>query len=195
LTLKLSSQSKFFRDLNSASTSSNPNLENIFSSNDNVVQDSLVNEIISIKENDELTIKCSVNSSKPSANISIGLLRRPAASAASSYNSIKKRDVIFDLNDLKPSSRNFNRLADIVDDSDDISFNNDQSNHESEARKLDILDRNVVKNKDMTIKTIVSSRIVVNRFDNLKAVTCIAENSVLNEKWETKKVLNVLCNF
>lgn len=116
---------------------------------------------ISIKENDELMITCSVNSSKPAANISIWVVR-------DSFT--KKRSVL-------PSNYPLNRFVD----------------EDYESKRLDIIDTHSVKNNDFTLKTIATAKLTVKRFDNHKMISCIAENPVLNEKWETKRTLNVLC--
>lgn len=104
---------------------------------------------ISIKENDELTVNCVVNSSKPAANLSIWLWKK----------SIRR------------------------------------SLDEDESKKLEIIDSHSNKNKDLTLKSYASAKLVVNRNDHNKFVVCMAENVVLNEKWESKRALNVLCNY
>jgi hypothetical protein len=117
---------------------------------------------ISIKENDELMITCSVNSSKPAANISIWVVRDSFA---------KKRSIL---------SSNFpNRFVD----------------EDYESKRLDIIDTHSIKNNDFTLKTVATAKLTVKRFENHKMISCIAENPVLNEKWETKRTLNVLCIF
>jgi hypothetical protein len=102
---------------------------------------------ISIKENDELTLNCTVNSSKPAANISIWIMP------------------------------------------------NHRASNDEETRKLDIYDFHTYKNKDLTLKSVAISKFIVNRLDNHKSVTCVAENIALDEKWESKRTLNVLCMF
>lgn len=102
---------------------------------------------ISIKENDELIVNCTVNSSKPAANISIWIM---------------------------PNHRT------VGDD---------------ETRKLDIYDFHTFRNKDLTLKSTAVAKFTVSRLDNLKSVTCIAENTALDEKWESKRVINVLCKI
>ncbi len=49
-----------------------------------------------------------------------------------------------------------------------------------------------VPNPDLTMKTIAVAKLSVTRYDNQKSVICIAENTALSEKWESKKTLNVL---
>ena len=140
------------------------------------ISPSLTSNTISIRENDELVISCNVNSSKPAANLSLWVLKRPLTN----YHKLTRRNSILD-----------NQL-------DNIKFDDEYSSREAaslndDIRKLDILDKNIAKNRDLTLRTSVTSKLVVNRHDNHKLVACIGENTVLNEKWETKKILNVLC--
>ena len=67
--------------------------------------------------------------------------------------------------------------------------------NDGESKPLNIVDSHTYKNRDMTLKTVSVSKYVVARNDNHKLVACVAENSVLNEKWETKRILNVLCKL
>lgn len=113
---------------------------------------------VSIRENDELVITCTVNSSKPAANISIWIWKR------SSRRSL-----------------------------DTNLITHDEDYESNDSRKLDIIDSYVIKNKDFTLKTVASAKITPTRYDNHKIIACIAENSGLNEKWESKRILNVLC--
>lgn len=122
---------------------------------------------VTIKENEELSVACMVNSSKPAANITIWVLKRPYTG----YHR-NKRDL---------------SILNVNSEDDYITGGNNE-----DVRKLELAERNVVKNRDLTLRTSVSSRLIVNRMDNHKLITCVAENSVLNEKWETKRVLNVL---
>lgn len=65
-----------------------------------------------------------------------------------------------------------------------------------DARRLDIIDSYVTKNPhDLTLKSVSTSKFVVSRHDNHRLIACVAENSHLNEKWETKRILNVLCKI
>ena len=100
---------------------------------------------VSIKENDVLTVNCTVNISKPAANISIWLV---------------------------PNHRLFTDKG---------------------SRKLSIYQFKTFKNLDMTLRSVAIAKFEVKRGDNQKSVICVAENTALNEKWETKRSLNVLC--
>ena len=100
---------------------------------------------VSIKENDVLTVNCTVNISKPAANISIWLV---------------------------PNHRLYTDKG---------------------SRKLSIYQFKTFKNLDMTLRSVAIAKFEVKRGDNQKSVICVAENTALNEKWETKRSLNVLC--
>ncbi len=54
---------------------------------------------------------------------------------------------------------------------------------------------NVFKNNDRTLKTVYSARLKANLKDHGKVITCKADNGFSNQKWENKKVLNILCTF
>lgn len=142
LGMKFTSNSKYFRVLHPGSSTSDDenSIKGINYSNS-------LTSSISIKENDELIVNCSVNSSKPAANLSIWIIP------------------------------------------------NHRSSSEEDTRKLDFSEYYNLKNKDSSQRTIGLTRFIVNRFDNLKSVTCIAENTALDEKWEVKKILNVLCKL
>ena len=98
---------------------------------------------ITVRENDELYINCSVNNSKPAADLSIWITQ--------------------------------NGL------------------HDDDMKRLDTSEFYATRNKDYTMKSIATSKYKVSRADNLKSIICIAENAPLEEKWETKRALNVLC--
>lgn len=51
----------------------------------------------------------------------------------------------------------------------------------------------VSKNKDRTFKTEFSAKLRANAEDHGKVLTCKADNGFSNQKWESKKVLNILC--
>ncbi len=140
--MKFSSNSKYFRPLNAKNIAS----KRPISSTETFIT-SIPNSV-SIKEDDELVINCTVSSSKPAADISIWM--------ASSYNSNQNSD---------------------------------------DMKKIDISDFYTNRNKDYTLKSIAVAKYKVSRNDNLKFVTCIAENVPLDEKWETKRALNVLCKL
>ena len=153
LSIKFTSSSKYFRAVYTGTSSifgdEQPSMTgNEINANAMVKPMNFQNGLtssISIKENDELTVNCTVSSSKPAANISIWIV---------------------------PNHRTTN---------------------DDETRKLDITDFQTYRNKDSTLRSVAIAKFIVNRLDNHKSITCIAENTALDEKWESKRVVNVLC--
>jgi hypothetical protein len=140
--MKFYSSSKYFRF-----TSNNYiNRNSVSESSGNILSSS-----ITIRENDELVINCTVNISKPAADLSIWIAHS-----------------------LSPS---------FIDTNEDG------------MRKLDIIDFYSLRNKDYTMKSIAVAKYKVSRLDNQKSIICVAENLPLDEKWETKRSLNVLCKY
>ncbi len=135
--MKFDTTSKYFRLL--------PNTNII---NKNAISENSRNVLstsITLRENDELGINCTVSNSKPAADVSVWITQG-------------------------------------IHDDDD------------EMRKLDIIDYYSIRNKDYTMKSTAISKYKVSRADHLKAFVCVAENAPLDEKWETKRFLNILCN-
>ncbi len=106
---------------------------------------SLDKNSITIKENEILTVNCSVDVSKPAANISIWL--------------VPNHQLLSDKN----------------------------------SRKLPLYRFKTHQNEDLTMSSVAVAKFIVNRNDNQKSVVCVAENTALDEKWESKRLLNVLC--
>ncbi len=151
------SNSKYFRELYTPSSS------NFLDQNENEGDNdkngmNYDTTTVSVKENDELIINCIVNSSKPSANISVWILNRQ-----------NRRSMKNAANNKRGYDNN------------------------GEARMINVVDSHTYKNKDLTLKSVAVAKYVVSRNDNHKLISCVAENTVLNEKWETKRILNVLC--
>ena len=74
----------------------------------------------------------------------------------------------------------------------------DKSSASSVTSKLESLissDTDVAKNKDRTYKTEFSAKLRANAKDHGKILTCKADNGFSNQKWESKKVLNILCKL
>ena len=61
--------------------------------------------------------------------------------------------------------------------------------------KLEKTNKYTIYNDDSSIKSIVSTKYLVKRGDNQKLLVCSAENAIINDKWQTKNVLNVLCKL
>lgn len=168
LSLKFYSPSKYFREIFTNNREAYEPLGGVSSDDANTATRQLVysSNTVSIRESDELLITCTVNSSKPAAVLSLWVMQRPSKRRRSS------------------SSSRFGHGP------------GDEFDLDSDARRLDIIDSYVTKNAgDMTLKTVSTSKFVVSRNDNHRLVTCVAENPSLNEKWETKRILNVLCTL
>lgn len=134
---------------------------------------------VSIRESDELLITCTVNSSKPAAALSIWVHKRPTKRRRSLRSS--------------SSSERFNSL--LSEQFPNRFSGNDESEDQepADSRRLDPIDSHITKNNDLTLKAVLTSKFVVSRTDNHRFVACVGENPGLNEKWETKRILNVLC--
>ena len=150
---------------------------------------------VSIKENDELLITCTVNSSKPAADLSLWILRRNL-NANRKRRRRRKRSSSSSNSEISILSRKSGKNG--PNDAENNEFhendNEDEENNSgNEVRKLETIDSYVIKNGDLTLKSVTTSKYVVTRFDNHRLVSCVAENANLNEKWETKRILNVLC--
>jgi hypothetical protein len=63
----------------------------------------------------------------------------------------------------------------------------------NQPRSLLTSTTNVARNSDQTFKTNMHARLRASVDDHGKTVTCKAENGFSNQKWETKKNLNILC--
>lgn len=146
--MRFNSDSKYFRETSDVDFELEKNKMSYSGSN-----------TVTIRENEEFVVTCSVESSKPAANLSIWLLK----------NSNQQQFETF---------KNENFIIDSLD-----------------AKKLDVYESHVVKNDDQTLKAVSSSKYSPSRYDNHKQIACVAENQGLNEKWESKKVLNIYCKF
>jgi hypothetical protein len=67
--------------------------------------------------------------------------------------------------------------------------------HLQSTKVLSNTNTNVVKNDDNTFKTIFTSNFKVTPDDHGKMMTCNAENGLSNQKWENRRILNVLCEY
>ena len=66
--------------------------------------------------------------------------------------------------------------------------------HDS-TKVLSNTNTNVIRNDDNTFKTVFTSNFKVTPDDHGKMMTCNAENSLSNQKWENRRILNVLCEY
>jgi hypothetical protein len=122
----------------------------------------LMDNSITVRENEEFFINCVVDSSKPAADIKFSMSRNVGASTED--NKI---------------SRNFNSTEKFF----------------RSASSIISTDMNIIRNSDRTFKTVHNTRLKVTQDDHGKVITCKAENGYSNQKWENKKLLNVLCKF
>jgi len=123
----------------------------------------LMDNSITVRENEEFFINCVVDSSKPAADIKFSMSRNVGASSE----------------DNNKILRNFNSTEKLF----------------RSASSLISTDMNIVRNSDRTFKTVHNTRLKVTQDDHGKVITCKAENGYSNQKWENKKLLNVLCKF
>lgn len=170
LSIKFHSNSKFFREIY---TGNRDAYENVELNSKPAPENSLAygSNTVSIKENDELVITCIVNSSKPAANLSIWILKR------------------------KNGKNQFHDDENLKSNNNEVDSPNDDYFDVNDSKQLDIIDSYVVNNKDLTLKTVSTSKLIISRNDNHRLISCVAENTNLNEKWESKRVLNVLCSY
>jgi len=96
--------------------------------------------VLTVKQNDELVVNCIVERSKPAAKI----------------------DFLIGEQDSKG-------LASLV-----------------------LTSSNVLKNSDKSFKTVYTAKLKAHVDDQGKAIMCRAENGVSNQKWENRKILNIL---
>jgi hypothetical protein len=137
--MKFFSNSKYFRTSINSQTQ-NRNYNNYLDKGDSIPV-GLISSV-TVRENDYVTVNCTVSVSKPAAQLSIW---------------------------LSPTIR------------------------DNEMRKLELIENYVLRNKDSTMKSVAVARYVAHKNDDQKALICLAENLPLEEKWKTKRVLNVLC--
>jgi hypothetical protein len=144
----------------------------------------LVENSLTVRENEEFLINCIVESSKPAADVKFMLSDNLLASS---------------LGDMPPSL-NSNQYASYLTLSPQA--NNSSSgigssylvstNIDPVSSSILSSNTNTVKNIDRTFKTIHSTRLKVSQHDHGKVLSCKAENGFSNQKWENKKLLNVL---
>lgn len=129
----------------------------------------LIENTITVKENEEILIDCVVDSSKPAADIKFSL----SNNAGSSKSEI-------------PSLNN-NHFASFLTLS--------PATPAPQPPSVVSVNTNIAKNNDQTFKTMHSIRLKPTQDDHGKVITCKAENGFSSQKWENKKLLNVLCKF
>lgn len=131
-----------------------PNTENKFD---------LIDNTVVVKENEELSVNCVVDRSKPAAKINFSTM------LVNEKNTTQLADTSTTLNKLK-SATSLSKLDSLVSSSS-----------------------NFIQNNDLTYKTVFTARLKASPKDHGKVITCKADNGFSNQKWENKKILNVLC--
>jgi hypothetical protein len=151
----------------------------------------LIETSITVRENEEFFINCAVESSKPAADIYFSM------SNGAGGNQIAGASGII----------TFNSLSELKDNEEDdengyspaltslYSGLSQQTTTTRQPNSLISSSSNVAKNSDRTFKTVHTSHLKVSSDDHGKVITCKAENGFSNQKWENKKLLNVLCNY
>lgn len=130
----------------------------------------LIENSLTVKEGDEFSIMCIVDSSKPAAEIKF---------LTGKENDGKSKNEILSLNynhhfsylTLPPPAQKL-KLSSLISENSNYS-----------------------KNNDYTFKTIHKAMMKANRDDNGRTLICIAENGFSKQNREIKKTLNVLCKF
>lgn len=144
----------------------------------------LVDNSLLVREHDEFLINCVVDNSKPVADIQFSISSDgPELVKSTEVLSLNSNNKIGSLLTLSPLSG-----------STKPSFNFPNTIQTlSTASSIVSINTNVVKNPDLTYKTVLSARIRPTRDDHRKFITCKADNGFSSQKWEVKKELNVQC--
>ena len=124
----------------------------------------VIDSTLTVRENEELSLNCIVDSSKPAAEIQF------------STSSLSTENIISPL-----SSKILKKL---------------QPAAVQVASSLDSMirsDTNILQNNDRTFRSEFRASLKANANDHGKIITCKADNGFSNQKWENKKVLNILC--
>jgi hypothetical protein len=156
----------------------------------NAQQFDLIDDTLTVRENEEFFINCVVDSSKPAAQIVFST----ASSNDNNNNNIIAMQNVSSNDHL--SSKSFSGLSSSSSSSSSSLSSLLERSLKASTKSLASLvstNSNVFKNNDRTFKTVYSARLKANLKDHGKVITCKADNGFSNQKWENKKVLNVLC--
>ena len=141
----------------------------------------LVDSSLTVRENEEFFINCNVESSRPAADVKFTIGHSPDGG-----NNIVSESIVE------------NHLSSVfVLTAASGAASSLSSSSTSLISPLSIVSSftNVAKNSDQTFKTVHTTRLKANMEDHGKVIACKAENGFSNQKWENKKLLNVLCNI
>jgi hypothetical protein len=145
----------------------------------------LIENSITLRENDEIYINCIVENSKPVADIKFGLL---GPSGSTSFSSNNNNNEILSLN-----SNNYNSFLTLAPTSHGSGSQFPNLQNMGKSSSILSLNTNVIRTSDFTSKTVLTARLKPTQEDHGKSISCKADNGFSNQKWETKKQLNVLC--
>ena len=148
----------------------------------------LLDTSITVRQNEEFIIVCAVESSRPAAEIRFALLDSSTANGGNDDPPL--------INSLH--SLNSNTMQSYLTLSPNI-FATPAPPQPAliplSTQPASVIDSSsiVTANSDKTLKTVHTARLRVTRADHNKVISCKAENGFSNQKWENKKLLNVLC--
>ena len=133
----------------------------------------LVDSTLTVRENEEFSINCVVESSRPVAEIRFSVANQEPQESSSSNGVAGKSPLYSIITSSAATSTTLPPFASSI-----LSSN-----------------MNIAKNLDRTFKTSLTSRLRASSDDHGKAITCKADNGLSHHKWESRKVLNVLCKL
>lgn len=152
----------------------------------------LLDASLTVRQNEEFVITCTVESSRPAADIRFVIID-PDDRGASNDNELL--DGLQSLNsNTAQSYLTLSPSPSPVHSSTGTTLTNLFLPSSSSSSVIES-SSSVVANADKTLKTVRTARLRVSRHDHNKMIACKAENGFSNQKWENKKMLNVLCKF
>ncbi len=126
----------------------------------------LIDSTLTVRENDELSLNCVVDSSRPAAQIKF------------STNSVSSNGEL-STTVASGSPKTLRKIQSVVTEL-------------SSLESLISQKTNILQNSDRTYRTEFSAKLKANSNDHGKIINCKADNGFSNQKWENKKVLNIL---
>jgi len=134
---------------------------------------------LTVRENEEFFINCNVESSRPAADVTFTIGNLPI-DANNAGNTNRHLSNVYLITALTGSA---------------ASASGSSSSTSSLISPQSIVSSftNTIKNNDHTFRTIQTNRLKAHQEDHGKVIACKAENGFSSQKWENKKLLNVLC--
>ena len=129
---------------------------------------------LTVRENEEFFINCNVESSRPAADVAFTIGNLPT-----------------DANRHLTNSYLITALA------GSVGTVSGAASTSSLISSLSIVSAftKTIKNDDHTFRTSQTTRLKAHQEDHGKVIACKAENGFSSQKWENKKLLNVLCKY